>query len=117
MNENVKKQLGTPKNELEKDTLKYIEPLITEMIGEDIIGKKLTLKGCLESCFKKGKKFEVRDGSHGVAMITPEQHFAWVREYFGIGEAPDPTAPAPTPAPAPAPKDGAVNLDFDSLFD
>lgn len=115
MNENVKKQLGTPKNELEKDTLKYIEPLITEMIGEDIIGKKLTLKGCLESCFKKGKKFEVRDGSHGVAMITPEQHFAWVREYFGIGQAPDPTESGP--AAEPAVNDKAVSLDLDALFD
>ncbi len=72
MNENVRKQLGEPKNDLERDTLNYIEPLITEMIGEDIIGKGLTLKGCLEYCFKKGKKFEVRNGSSGCARITDE---------------------------------------------
>ncbi len=114
MNENVRKQLGTPKNELEKDTLKYIEPLITEMIGEDIIGKKLTLAGCLDYCFKKGHKFEVKNGSRGVAMVTPEQHFAWVREYFGIGEAPDPTAPAHTSEPE---RPDKLSIDFDSLLD
>lgn len=114
MNEKVRKQLGTPKNELEKDTLKYIEPLITEMIGEDIIGKKLTLAGCLDYCFKKGHKFEVKSAKQGIAKISEEQHFAWVREYFGIGEAPDPTVPASTPAPAP--EDGTVNLDLDSLL-
>ena len=43
MTQEVRKQLGEPKNDLERDTLNYIEPLITEMIGEDIIGKGLTL--------------------------------------------------------------------------
>ena len=85
MTEKVRKQLGEPKNELEKDTLAYIEPLVSEMIGEDIIGKGLTLTKCLEFCFKKGKKFEVKSGNSGCAKISDKQHFAWVREYFSDG--------------------------------
>ncbi len=114
MTDKVRKKLGEPKNDLERDTLAYIEPLITEMIGEDIIGKKLTLKGCLESCFKKGKKFEAREGSHGVAMITPEQHFAWVREYFGIESAPPSDKCISLTAPE---RPDKLSIDFDSLLD
>lgn len=118
MTDKVRKQLGEPKNDLEKDTLAYIEPLVSEMIGEDIIGKGLTLKGCLEFCFKKGKKFEVRSGSSGCARITEEQHFAWVREYFGI-EGAATTALQANPQSAGTGKAGkpALDLDLDSLFD
>lgn len=84
MTDKIRKQLGDPKNDLERDILNYIDPLITEMIGEDILGKGLTLSGCLKHCFEKGKQFEVRSGNSGCARITEEQHFAWVREYFGI---------------------------------
>ena len=70
MKEEVRKQLGKPKNDLEKDTLNYIEPLVTDMIGEDIIGKGLTHSGCLEYCFKHGKKFEIKSGSKGCARVT-----------------------------------------------
>lgn len=112
MTEEVRKQLGEPKNELEKDTLAYIEPLITEMIGEDIIGKGLTLKDCLEFCFKNGKKFEVKSGNRGCARISEEQHFAWVREYFGIND----TDVQPLRNEA-ADKPKAFELDFDNLLD
>ena len=99
---------------MERDTLNYIEPLITEMSGEDIIGKGLTLKGCLESCFKKGKKFEVKAGSHGVARISEDQHFKWVREYFGIEEAPSSDKCIAIAEPK---KPAGLALDFDSLLD
>lgn len=114
MTQEVRKKLGEPKNDLERDTLNYIEPLITEMIGEDIIGKGLTLKGCLESCFKKGKKFEVKEGSHGVARISEEQHFKWVREYFGIEGI---LASDKCIAIAEPKKPAGLSLDFDSLLD
>ena len=103
MTQEVRKQLGEPKNDLERDTLNYIEPLITEMISEDI-----------ESCFKKGKKFEVKAGSHGVARISEDQHFKWVREYFGIEEAPSSDKCIAIAEPK---KPAGLALDFDSLLD
>lgn len=112
MTDKVKKQLGEPKNDLERDTLNYIEPLITEMIGEDILGKGLTLKGCLESCFKKGKKFEIKSGSSGCARVPDEQHLAWVREYFGIEGAAEQIKKAEEPK-----KPAKLELDLDDLFD
>lgn len=118
MTEKIRKQLGEPKNDLERDTLNYIEPLITEMIGEDILGKGLTLKGCLESCFKKGKKFEIKSGGSGCARITEEQHFAWVREYFGIEGAAAPIAKADMQEKTESPKKPArLELDLNDLFD
>lgn len=118
MTEKIRKQLGDPINDLERDTLNYIEPLITEMIGEDILGKGLTLKGCLESCFKKGKQFEIKSGNSGCARITEEQHFAWVREYFGIEKAATPTAKADTSENSgSAKKPTRLELDLDDLFD
>lgn len=116
MTNEVRKQLGEPKNDLERDTLEYIEPLISEMIGQDIIGKGLTLKGCLEHCYKKGKKFEVRTRNGGIARVTEEQHFAWVREYFGIERAAD-IAPQANPQTSGETKKPALTLDLDSLFD
>lgn len=115
MTEKIKKQLGEPKNDLERDTLNYIEPLITEMIGEDIIGKGLTLKGCIEHCFKKGKKFEVKSGNSGCAKISEEQHFAWVREYFGIEGAAAPIAKSDKPDKPK--KVSKLELDLDELFE
>lgn len=118
MTNEVRKQLGEPKNDLEKDTLDYIEPLVSEMIGEDIIGKGLTLKKCLEFCFEKGRKFEVRSGKSGCAKITEEQHFAWVREYFGIeGAAPAALQTDPQSVGTEKASKPALDLDLDSLFD
>lgn len=105
MTDKVRKQLGEPQNELEEETLAYIESLITEMIGEDILGKHLDLASCLEFCFEKGKKFEVKSGNSGCAKISEEQHFAWVREYFGIEETKKKSETA------------SLDIDFDNLFD
>lgn len=113
MKEEVRKQLGKPKNDLEKDTLNYIEPLVTDMIGEDIIGKGLTLSGCLEYCFKNGKKFEIKNGNKGCARVTEEQHFAWVREYFGIEGA----AELSNPKPVEEKPSKLLDMDFDDMFD
>ena len=104
-------KLGEPKNDLERDTLDYLRPFVSEMIAEDIVGKGLTLSKCIEHCFKQGKKFEVKSGSHGIAKITEEQHFEWVREYFGIEGA------AVTPTAAEEKKPAKLELDLDSLFD
>ena len=119
MTEKVRKQLGEPKNDLEKDTLAYIEPLVSEMIGEDIIGKGLTLTKCLAFCFKKGKKFEVKSGNSGCAKISEEQHFAWVREYFGIEGAADIALQAEPPISEDKKesKPTGLDLDLDSLLD
>ncbi|MCM1275497.1 MAG: hypothetical protein NC299_09035 [Lachnospiraceae bacterium] len=118
MTEEVRKQLGEPKNDLERDTLAYIEPLVSEMIGEDIIGKGLTLKKCLEHCFEQGKEFEVRSGNRGVAKISEEQHFAWVREYFGIEGAATVSSETDVQKPTPEkPGKSALALDLDDLFD
>ena len=81
---------------------------------------KFTLKGCVEYCFNKGKKFEVKNGNKGIARIEDEQHFKWVREYFGIKD--EATAPAPIhihkpEAVAHQAAKGALNLDLDKLFD
>ena len=108
MTEEVRKQLGKPKNDQEKDTLNYIEPLVTDMIGEDIIGKGLTLSGCMKYCFKNGRKFEIRNGNNGCAMVPDEQHLVWVREYFGIEGATE---------PAEKKSSNTLDIDFGDAFD
>lgn len=113
MTEKVRKQLGEPKNIHETVALQHIEPLITEMIGEDIIGKGLTLSKCIEYCFKKGKEFEVKDGNKGMAHVPDEQHFAWVREYFGIEGAPK----SSNPEPAEKKPSNLLDMDFGDMFD
>ncbi len=105
-------KLGEPKNDLERDTLDYIRPLVSEMIAQDIVGKGLTLSGCIDHCFGKGHQFEVKKGSRGLARVTEEQHFEWVREYFGIEGA----AVAPMPFPVQH-KPAKLDLDLDNLFD
>lgn len=84
LTEDAKKQLGKADTPLEKEMLEYIEPLADTTVCEKIIKNKLTLKGCWEYCHKSGKKFAVGN----CAAIPPEQHFEWVRKYFGISEAP-----------------------------
>lgn len=115
--EKAKKQLGEPKNGMETEILEYISPLITDELSDKIISGKLTLKDCLEYCFKKGKKFEVKSGKEGIAAVTPDQHFSWVREYFGIKDKTDSNKVIHFAAAkaASAPSNG-LDIDFDSLF-
>ncbi len=76
--------LGTSNNVLEEEIAERIAPLLTESDIERISEKKLTLNGCMEYCMKNGHKYEVRKDKNGVAMISPEQHWKWVSEYFGV---------------------------------
>ena len=109
------KIFNNPANEMEKEIAEYIKPLLTPEVEEKIEKDKLTLDGCLKSCYDKGKKYEVKTKGGGIARISEEQHFKWVREYFGIsGAAPVPCQEA---KPAEAAKNGALNIDLDSLFD
>lgn len=106
-------KLGEPKNDLEKDTLEYVKPFVSEMIAQDIVGKGLTLSGCLQHCFNNGRKFETKIGCGSFAKISEEQHFAWVREYFGIEGVPvSPKEPAKSES-----ANTKLDLDLDSLFD
>lgn len=110
-----------PANDMEKDIAEHIKPLVTAEVEEKIKKDKLTLKGCLDFCLKKGKKFEVKNGNAGIARITEEQHFKWVREYFGIKEnvivkKADISNPV-SAAPAAEKSKAALDVDFDSLFD
>lgn len=109
MNESVLNQLGKAENNMEKEMLEYIESLADEAVCEKIIQKKLTLKGCWEYCHKSGKKYAVGN----CAAITPEQHFKWVREYFGIKSKvkTDKVIQLSTP------KAKGISLNLDSLFD
>ena len=101
-----------PSNPMEQEIADHIKPLLTPEVEAKIEKDKLTLKGCLAYCHKQGKKFEVKSGNTGFAMVTPEQHWQWVRDYFGITEE----APAIHMYKPEAAK-GALNLDLDSLFD
>lgn len=76
--------LGTPNNPMETEIAEYLSPLLTEEDKNRIKEKKLTLKGCIEECMKKGHKFEVKNGKTGIARISPEQHWKWVCGYFGV---------------------------------
>ena len=114
------KIFNNPANPMEQEIADYIKPLLTPEVEEKIKKDKLTLKGCLEYCHKKGKKFEVKSGNTGFAMVTPEQHWKWEREYFCIKD--EATAPAPIhihkpEAAAHQAAKGALNLDLDKLFD
>ncbi|MDE6733798.1 MAG: hypothetical protein K2J77_13105 [Oscillospiraceae bacterium] len=109
-------KLGEPKNDLERDTLNYIRPLVSEMIAQDIVGKGLTLSGCIDHCFGKGHKFEVKKGNRGLARVTEEQHFEWVREYFGIEGAAE-AVPPKEPLKLSGENTPRLDLDLDSLFD
>ncbi len=106
-----------PANDMEKEIAEHIKPLLTPEVEEKIKNDKLTLRGCLDHCYAKGKKFEVKTGNRGIARISEEQHFKWVSEYFGIkGKADLPSPSVPDPV-MDKPKTAALNLDFDSLFD
>lgn len=110
-----------PANDMEKDIAKHIKPLVTAEVEEKIKKDKLTLKGCLDFCLKKGKKFEIKNGNAGIACITEEQHLKWAQDYFGIkgnvivkkSDIPNSASVAPA---VENPKT-ALDVDFDSLFD
>lgn len=106
------KIFDNPANPMEQEIADYIKPLLTPEVEAKIEKDKLTLKGCLEYCHKQGKKFEVRNGSIGFARIEPEQHWKWVREYFGIAEE----AP-PIHMYKPEAAKGALDIDLNSLLD
>ena len=111
------KIFGEPKNAAEKDILEYIEPLITDEAAKTIKEKKLTLGGCWDFCLKKGKKYEVKNGNQGVALVSAEQHHKWVCEYFGVKPPKEKsTAPASAPVPKEAASTAALALDFDDLL-
>lgn len=113
----MEKLIGKASNPMEKEIEEYIKPFITPEIERYITEKKLTLKGCLEHCFKKGKAFEVKMGNRGYAPITQEQHFKWVSEYFGIkGGVPSVPVSATAAAESEEKHFNAVELDFDDLF-
>lgn len=101
-----------PANDMEKEIAEYIKPLVTSEVADKIKKDKLTLKGCMEHCKSKGKKLAV----NGMARVSYEQHWKWVREYFGLkgkSDLPSPSVPAPAEEKS---KAAALNLDFDSLF-
>lgn len=109
-----------PANDMEREIAEHIRPLVTAEVEEKIKKDKLTLKGCLDYCFDKGKKFVVKNGKTGVACVTNEQHWKWVQNYFGIKgkvtvEKTDVSAPV-SAAPAVEKPKAALNVDFDSLF-
>lgn len=92
-----------PKNEIEREIADYIKPLVTPEIEEKIEKEKLTLAGCWDYCHKKGAKYKVGN----CARISEEQHFAWVRGYFG--------AKATKSAPSASGK--ALSIDLDDLLE
>ena len=109
------KIFDNPANEMEREIAEYIKPLLTPEVEKKIEKDKLTLGGCLKSCYDKGKKYQVKTKGGGIARISEEQHFKWVREYFGIkGTVP---VPSQEEKPTEAAKSGTLNIDLDSLFD
>lgn len=117
MTEETLKLLGKPANDMEKGILEYITPMIFTPQENAIEHKKLTLKGCVEHCIKKGKQFEIKSGKFGFAPISPEQHFAWVREYFGLDDTGALPKAIPMPTAQPAAAAPALNINLDDLFD
>lgn len=113
----MEKLIGKASNPMEREIEEYIKPFITPEIEKHIAEKKLTLKGCIEYCFNKGKKFEVKTGKVGFAPITQEQHFKWVSEYFGIkGGVPSAPVSASVVSEPEEKPSNAIELDFDDLF-
>ena len=117
MNEEAIKMLGKPGDAMEQEIMDYISAQSDEELEKRIIEKKLTVKACVDFCFKKGKSFEVKRGKEGIAKVSEEQHWKWVREYFGITED---IKPAGKPLPVsvtPHKTSGAKSvIDFDDLL-
>lgn len=87
--------LGKPKNDLEEEIAERLSPLLRDEDIERIKKDKLTLGGCLEKCMQNGRRFEVKSGKSGIARISPEQHWKWVSDYFGVRISADISQPAP----------------------
>lgn len=109
--------LGAPKNALEEEIAERIYPLLTESDIERIKKDKLTLRGCLDKCMEKGHKFEVKSGKGGIARITPEQHWKWVSEYFGVKAEPESSVPVAAPAEQEQGKPEPVDDTLSALLD
>lgn len=102
MLKDLKKELQTTKNPLEKALGQYIVGL-----GQEV-KEKTTLKGCAKAVTEKAKG----QAPGGCAIIEDSVVYRWAREYFGIaGEEPIPKAPGPEGQPKPE-KNNAVYLDF-----
>lgn len=86
MNSETLKQLGEPSNDMEREIFEYLTACSDPELDTRILEKKLSLEGCLEFCFKKGKANEAKVKNYGVSKISEEQHWKWVRGYFGIKE-------------------------------
>ena len=79
MNSETLKQLGEPSNDMEREIFEYLTACNDTELDTRILEKKLSLEGCLEFCFKKGKANEVKVKNYGVSKISEEQHWKWVR--------------------------------------
>lgn len=116
MNEEAIKMLGKPGDAMEQEIMDYISAQSDEELENRIIEKKLTVKACVDFCFNKGKSFEVKRGKEGIAKVSEEQHWKWVREYFGISKD-NALAGVPDVSVVPVKKSGTVMLlDLDDLL-
>lgn len=74
MLKDLKKELQTTKNPLEKALGQYIVGL-----GQEV-KEKTTLKGCAKAVTEKAKG----QASGGCAMVEDAAVYSWAREYFGV---------------------------------
>ena len=118
MDDKVIQQLGKAANDMEKEILEYVKEHADAAASERILKDKLTLKGCVEYCFKQGHKYEVKSAKSGFARISPEQHWEWVRKYFGLKDGGSSKKAIRLPVPEnDAVPSGGLELDLDDLFD
>lgn len=109
--------LGKPKSELEEEIAERIYPQLTEADIERINKDKLTLGGCVDKCMQNGHKYEVKSGKGGIARITPEQHWKWVSEYFGVKVDPESSVPVAAPVEQEQVKPEPVDDTLSALLD
>ena len=72
MNSETLKQLGEPSNDMEREIFEYLTARSDTELDTRILEKKLSLEGCLEFCFKKGKANEVKVKNYGISKISEE---------------------------------------------
>jgi hypothetical protein len=118
----LEKLFGSPKHQVETDIAAFLTPLMSEDSAAEAIKNKLTLSGCFKHTHDKAKSSKV----DGVACPSYKQVMKWSCGYFGISTKglAIPETPVGVAAPNPPPKltpiaaaTGAVNMDFDALFD
>lgn len=102
--------LGKPKNDLEEEIAERLSPLLTNEDIERIKKDKLTLSGCVAKCMQNGHRYEVKSGKSGIAMISPEQHWKWVSDYFGVRILVDAARHAPIAEHATEPEERADDV-------